>query len=135
MPFTLAKITDTPSLLNLDVDGQVTAMDMAEHLAALHTCINHEGWMEQHVYLIVDVRDCNMSFVDVITGAQTHGSDKRGGTTDPLTHAVFLGGGAMIQLLREFFIKISGGKDVPIVESAEEAYQYFQQHFEVQYMR
>lgn len=127
MPYQLEIIISQPPLLRLNIQGHVTALDMDEHLESLRRCIKANGWMEQPIYLIVDVSGCEMSFVDVITGAQTHSPDKRGSAADPLTHPVFLGGGRMIQLLRDYFMQISGGTCMPIVESFEEAIGYFQQ--------
>src|SRR5687768_7959341 len=82
MPYQLEKIAEQPPLLRLNVQGSVTALDMDEHLESLRACIKANGWMEQHIYLIVDVVQCEMSFVDVITGAQTHSPEKRGSSAD-----------------------------------------------------
>ena len=81
----VALIQETPPILLLDIEGIVTASDMLAHLDSIEECLHKHDLISAVIYLMVDVQKADMSFGEVIRGAQTHATARRWSSI-PLFH-------------------------------------------------
>lgn len=124
----VALIQETPPILLLDIEGIVTAPDMLAHLESIEACLQEHGLMSTQIYLMVDVQKADMSFGEVIRGAQTHATARRGSSNDPLTIPMFVGTKPMIVLLAELFKSVNASVQIPLFHTREQALEFVRVH-------
>jgi hypothetical protein len=124
LPFQLKLESKDPLLVILELEGQITAAEMREHLDALSDLLQQEGMMDEVLYLLIDARKVNMNFPDVIAGSKVHGTKRRGTAADPKTNGVFISHDQMVQLLRDLLAKHAPEAYTPIFSDYDEAHTY-----------
>jgi hypothetical protein len=130
MSFEVSVLAKSPPTMLLDIIGSVTPADMIKHVDSLEAEISHQRWMQTSIYLIVDVQQADMTFIDALKGAGTHADARRGTSADPLTHGMFVGNTPMIRLLREIMHKQTDGNAlVQIFDTREDALSYIAEHY------
>ena len=119
----VALVQETPPILLLDIEGIVTASDMLAHLDSIEECLHKHDLISAVIYLMVDVQKADMSFGEVIRGAQTHATARRGSSNDPLTIPMFVGTNPMILLLADLF-----KSKIPLFHTREQALEFVRVH-------
>lgn len=128
MGYQVSLLQEKPPTVLLDIEGIVTASDMLAHLESIEACLQEHGLMSTQIYLMVDVHKADMSFGEVIRGAQTHATPRRGSSNDPLTIPMFVGTKPMIVLLGELFRSINASLQIPLFHTREQALEFVGVH-------
>ncbi|MFZ4828074.1 MAG: hypothetical protein ACOYLB_12045 [Phototrophicaceae bacterium] len=124
MGYEVSLIQHTPPIVLLEIEGMVKAPDMVAHLDSIEACLQEHGLLSTMIYLMVDVQQADMSFSDVIRGAQTHAIARRGSSNDPLTIAMFVGTKPMIVLLGDLFRAVNPNVQLPLFHTREQALDF-----------
>lgn len=121
MPVKIEYVPDKPILIATYIDS--IDLEAVEELYQ-RSAEFYQQW-NRPIYRIVDVRQANTTFAELIAIVKTSSQGKPGSTTDPNVHVIFVGYNSWIQLFRDALqLEQFGQKELPLFLEIEDALAY-----------